>query len=397
MPLYRYTAKDLHSQAVKGRLEAEDRDQLAAQLRSQGLFLTGASRLSQKEEQVYRPKANELSEFCAELQTMLSSGITLVRAMSLILQNNVKPKLAALYQKVYTGLQRGRSFSEALADQDGAFPFLLVNMFRSGEASGTMDQAAKKAAEHYQKEHRIRSKIRNAMIYPIVLVVVALLVMLAVFIGILPTFFSSFEGLGVELPLITRAMLGFSRLLTQHWLACLMVVIGALLILTIIFQLPSVQLWKDRVKLRLPKIGVLLRTIYTARFARTLSTLYTSGLSMIQSLSVAAETIGNRYLSGQFDEVIAQVRGGVPLSQALKTVDGFLPKLASVTAIGEESGRLDEMLDNMADTFDFESEKAMDRLVAMLEPAMIIILGVGVGIIMVSVMLPLYTMYQNIG
>ena len=153
----------------------------------------------------------------------------------------------------------------------------------------------------------------------------------------------------------------------------------------------------DAVKLKLPKIGGLMRTIYTARFARTLSTLYTSGLSMLQALSVAADTIGNRYITAQFGKVIAQVRGGTPLSQALGEVDGFVPKLMSVTLIGEEAGRLDEMLDHMADSFDFESEKAIDRLIAMLEPAMIVVLAVGVGFVMVSVLLPLYTMYQNIG
>lgn len=397
MPTYRYTAKDAHSTLIRGKLDAEDREDLSRQLRSTGQFLVRCSLCRENEKAVYHPKADELSDFCTELSTMLSSGITLVRAMAIILQSDLKPKLAELYQSVMNCLQRGQSFSEALIAQNGAFPPLMIHIFQAGEASGTMDKTAKKAAEHFQKEHKIRSKIKSAMIYPVVLLCVSILVILGVFIFILPNFFSSFEGLGIELPGITKAMLAFSNLLVNQWLLCLIVVVAIALLISLVLQIPRVQYALDRFKLKIPKVGKLLRVIYTARFARTLSTLYTSGLSMIQSLNVAAQTIGNRYIAGQFDRVTAQVRGGAPLSQALTEVDGFVPKLLSITLIGEESGRLDEMLDTMADSFDFESEKAIDRLVALLEPAMIVVLGLIVGVIMISVMLPLYTMYQNLG
>lgn len=396
MPLYQYTAKDMQAAVVRGTADEENEQALAARLRASGQFLLHCRQLDEPEKSVYRPKPNELAEFAGELGTMLASGITLVRAMNIILQSDLRPKPRALYQNVAAALQRGLSFSEALDSQNGAFPPLMVNMFRAGEASGKMDQAAKKIAVHYEKDNKVRSKIKSAMIYPIILVCVAILVMLGIFLFIMPQFFDTFASFDMELPGITKAVMAFSNLLTEQWAYCLLAAIGVILGISILLQRPGVRLMLDKFKLKLPKIGKLLRTIYTARFARTLSTLYTSGLPMIQALSVAAETIGNRYIARQFDQVTAQVRSGAPLSASLSVINGFSSKLSSVTLIGEESGRLDEMLDNMADSFDFESEKAIERLIAMLEPAMIVILAIGVGVIMVSVMLPLYTMYQNL-
>lgn len=395
MPLYKYTAKDMHSAVVHGSAEEENEQALAMRLRSAGQFLISCKEVSNTEKSNYHPKANELADFAGELGTMLSSGITLIRAMNIILQSDLRPKQRILYQQVYQGLQRGQSFSEALEAQNGAFPLLMINMFRAGEATGKMDQAAKKVAVHYEKDHKVRSKIKNAMVYPVILICVAIFVMLGIFIFILPSFFDTFQQLDIELPGITKAVMAFSNLLTAHWAACLLAVIAILLAVIMLWQIPQVKWQVDKCKLKLPKVGKLLRTIYTARFARTLSTLYTSGLPMMQALRVAADTIGNRYIAGQFEQVIAEIRSGAPLSASLRLVDGFVSKLMSVTLIGEEAGRLDEMLDNMADSFDFESEKAIDRLVAMLEPAMIVILAIGVGTIMISVMLPLYTMYAN--
>ncbi len=397
MPHYRYTAKNLQSNLIRGEQEAENEVQLASVLRETGLFLTRCSETSAVSAAPVRPKANELAGFASELGTMLASGISLVKAMSILLQSDRNPRLQALYQTVHQRLQKGDSFSEALAAQQGAFPPLMINLFRSGEVSGRMDQAARKVAAHYEKDYKIRSKIKNAMIYPVILIVVAVLAIVGIFTFILPSFFDTFSQLDVELPGITKAVMSFSSLLTQHWLICLLTVIGVLLVLVFLLQLPAVQIQLDRLKLKLPKIGGLMRSIYTARFARTLSSLYTSGLSILDALAVSAETIGNRYLAGQFERVSARLRNGAPLSQALQEVKGFSPKLVSVTVIGEESGRLDEVLDQMADSFDFESEKAIDRLIAMLEPAMIVLLALGIGAIMISVLLPLYTMYQNIG
>ncbi len=200
----------------------------------------------------------------------------------------------------------------------------------------------------------------------------------------------------IELPAITKAVIFLSNLLVNHWGAASLALLSLVLTVAVLLQFPRVELGLDRAKLALPKIGGLLSVIYTARFSRTLSTLYSSGLSMLLSLAVAAETVGNRYVANQFDEVVASVRRGGSLSESLKGLKGLQPKLSSVAYIGEESGRLDEMLDSMADAFDFEAERAMERLVILMEPAMIVILALLVGTIMLSVLLPLFSLYRNI-
>ena len=395
MPVYKYTAKNIQTKVIKGTREAATDRELSAALHDEGLYLISFTEAAAEYKSVYHPKPNELADFTLELGMMLSAGITLIRALSIILESDMKPPLKALYQNVYTLLQRGESFSDALEAQRGAFPPLMINMFRAGEASGKMDASAKKIALHYQKDHKTRSKVKNAMIYPVILITVGILVFLGIFVFILPQFMDKFYDMGVKIPKITEVMFAISNSLVDDWLIWLFAVIGIILCISFALKSPKVQLWIDKTKLRLPKIGGLMKTIYTARFARTLSTLYTSGLSIMQSLAVASETIGNKFITGQFGKVIAQVRSGAPLSRALKEVQGFSPKLSSVTLIGEESGKLDEMLDNMADNFDYESEKAIDRLVAMMEPVMIVILAIAVGIIMVSVLLPVYSMYQS--
>ncbi len=395
MPLYQYSAKNIDSKTIRGQRQAPDERQLSNHLRDSGLFLLNWEEIDTSDSRSSRLKANELSAFARELGTMLSSGITLVRAMEILIQQDNKPKIKKLYSNLYEDLKQGNPFSETLEAQGNAFPKLMVSMFRAGEANGSMDQAAKKISLHYEKEHKIQSKIKGAMTYPVILLVVAIVVMLAIFTLILPSFFDIFQD--IELPMITQIIIAISNALTKNWPAVLIFLLLLVLSIAMLLQLQQVQLLMDHGKLNVPKIGVLMQTIYTARFARTLSTLYSSGLSMLQALTVAAETIGNQYIANQFDAVITKVRSGDPLSEALHDIKGFVPKLSSVTYIGEESGRLDEMLDSMADSFDFESERAVERLIILLEPAMIILLAVLIGTIMISVMLPLYTMYQNIG
>lgn len=395
MPLYQYVAKNLQSKTVRGQRPAPDEIQLSGRLREDGLFLLKWQEVDIGRTLSYRLKAKEISAFTRELGAMLSSGITLVRAMEILIQQDNKPKIKKLYTNLYDELKQGKSFSETLEAQGNAFPKLMINMFRAGEANGSMDQSANKVSLHYEKEHRIHSKITSAMTYPIILLIVAMVVMLAIFTFILPNFFDLFED--VELPMVTKIIMSLSSLLTNHWLSMIIGTLIVLLFIAFLFQMQEVQLRFDQFKLKIPKVNSLLKIIYTARFARTLSTLYSSGLSMLQAISVAAETIGNQYIVNQFDDVINKVRSGGALSEALEGIDGFSPKLSSVTYIGEESGRLDEMLNATADSFDFESERAVEKLITILEPAMIVLLAFLVGTIMISVLLPLYTMYQTMG
>jgi type IV pilus assembly protein PilC len=394
MPVYKYNAVAMDGTKRSGRMEAASESQLSSLLSEEGLFLTGASAVEQR---VNTPKLKleEVADFCRQLAAMLSSGITLIRAVTIIEQRDVKPHVKKIYQSLIAELQRGSTLSEAMAMQGKAFPELLINMMRAGENSGRMDVTAQKMAETFDKQHKLNQKLKSATTYPVILVVMIIGVILVVFTFVLPSFFGMFENM--ELPMPTRIVMGISGFLTNYfWLLGLIVAVAAALIWWT-FRQPGPRRRLDRLKLKLPKIGVLLRTIYTGRFARTLASLYVSGIPMIQALSVSRSTVGNKYIESQFDEVIDALGNGRTLSQAISVVDGFERKLHSTILIGEESGRLEQMLESTADQFDYDSEMATGRLISMLEPVLICVMAAVVAFVMISVMLPIYQLYQDIG
>ena len=393
MPTYKYVASSIQGKTRKGVAEAADEAALKDSLSKEGLFLVSCE-TSIKEFAVRRLRSNELADFCRQLGSMLSAGVTLIRAISILLQRDLKPQIRASYSDISISLQRGLSLSEAMEKQ-GAFPDLLVNAFRASESSGQMDKTCMRMAEHYEKEYRTNGKIKSAMSYPLFLLCLTVVIMVVIFSVVLPRFFTLFEG--IELPGITKAVIAISNAMSDYGGIIIIVILLAVLGFMALFRVPKVALWLDRTKLRFPIIGKLLKIIYTARFARTLSSLYASGLTIINALQNTKNTIGNKYIASQFDDLIKNVRNGENLSTSINAVDGFDKKLSATISIGEETGNLDFMLDSIASSFDYESEQAMSRLTAIIEPVMIIFMAIIVCLLLISVMLPILTLYNSIG
>jgi type IV pilus assembly protein PilC len=394
MAQFKYNAVALDGKKISGKLEAPSVAVLSSQLSEEKLFLVKYSS-SEKTSKHKKLKTPEIADFCRQLAAMLSSGIVLIRAMNIIASRDMKPHIKAVYLDVIADLQRGSTLSEAMAHQGRAFPELLINMIKSGENSGRLDQTALKMADTYDKQHKLDSKIRGAMMYPMILFVLIIVVVIIIFTFVLPAFFTMFEDM--ILPLPTRVMLGISGFLTHYGIHALIAVFVIAYILVIVLKQPEPKRKLDHFKLKIPKVGKLLGTIYTARFARTMSSLYVSGIPMIQSLQIARGTIGNAYIAAQFDGVIRDLGNGRTLSQALTKVEGFDLKLNSIILIGEESGRLEQMLESAADQYDYDSQMATERLVGMMEPIMIVIMAVVVAFVIISVMLPIFQMYSAIG
>lgn len=395
MATFKYIAKDINSKKITGKMEARSRGELVEFLRSKDMYLIESKELSNEEKTAYKFKMNELSEFNRQISTMLGSGISLIRAMSILVKRDNKPKITEVYKKIYIKLQQGFPLSVALQDQGETFPLLMINMIRSGEESGQLELTSKKMAIQFEKSYRMNNKIRNAMIYPIILLLITIGVIFIIFTAILPTFFTYFEE--AIMPAITKIMLNVSYFMKDYWYLVLIAILSVIAVWLIALRDKKVRLRYDKAKLNVPIIGKLLKVIYTARFARTMSSLYSSGVSMINALLLTRDTINNSYISSQFDEVVKQIRDGTTLSLAIQHIDGFDAKLYSSIFIGEESGKLDDMLESIADDFDYEAEIASQRMVTILEPVMIVILALIVGTVMISVMLPLYTMYSGIG
>ena len=270
----------------------------------------------------------------------------------------------------------------------------MINMIKASESTGLLDQTLSKLAVQFEKNHKINAKVKTAMFYPMLLGVITVGVLLLVFTVILPSFLDLFEG--TTMPWITKVMFGISDLILNHSYLLLIVSVGLILGIRLSLRIDSVRLAFDQIKIKIPKVGKLLKVIYTARFARSMSSLYSSGVSMITALNLAKGTINNQYIEKQFDEVIQKVKNGSLLSSSIQGVEGFDEKLINYVYVGEESGRLDEMLEMVADDFDFEAEMAIEKLVNLLQPIMVIILGIVICSVVVSVLLPVYELYGNI-
>ena len=394
MPVFKYTAVNANGRKLRGKEEVPNAQALSGRLRAQGLSLLEHQELEDPSKSV-KLKLPEVAAFSRQLAALLSAGVPLIRAIVIMTQRDVTPKQKKVYDELLRLLQEGMSLSEAMEQQGRTFPDLMVSMFRAAESSGNLDATAQRMAEHYEKEHRLQGKIRSASVYPIILVCLVVVVIIVLFTFVMPKFFTLFEGM--ELPWSTQLLMNLSNLLITRWYIILIVVLCIVLVIDILMQQHPVRHAWDRFKLRVPKVGKLLKIIYTSRFARTLSSLYASGIPMIQALTIAKTTVGNVFIADQFDSAIHELATGKSLSQAIAQIKGFDIKLTSTLVVGEESGQLEKMLNSTSDSFDYEAGEASQRLVTLVEPVLIIIMAVIVAFVIISVLQPLMGMYSQIG
>lgn len=396
MAKYLYQARDKNGKLETGTMSAADEDELYRSLKEKGLYLIDVEDALEGKVHHQLP-ALMLSEFNRELGDMLGAGVTLVRALTILSREETrKKKEREILTQVLKMVRQGESVSDALEKQSGAFPLLMINMYRAAETSGSLSDTAKRLAVHYEKEHQLNTKVKGATTYPKILCIMAIVVVAFIMSFILPQLSELFDSLA-KLPAPTRILFGISNFIQSHveTLAAAIVIIAVIVIL--VSRMPAVKLKRDEWKLKMPIVGKLLSIIYTARFARCLSSLYCAGIPIATAMQIVKKTIGNAYIESQFDRAITLLREGKNLSEAVESIKGFRAKLASVIRVGEESGDLAMMLDSLADSFDYESETAVNRLISYLEPVLIIIMAVAIGFIMVAVMLPIYDSYSAIG
>lgn len=393
MAVYQYVASNMGGKIKKGQITTANPEQLRELLKQQKLFLISyeekANLTSGR-----KLKANELSEFCRELSSLLGSGVSVVRSFTIISGRDIEPKLKKSYANITTLIKRGVPLSDAMEMQGRMFPEMLVNMIRAGEESGRLDQTFEKMSVHYEKEYRMTGAVKSALTYPIVLLVLIVVVMMALFTFVLPTFFELFEDM--EVPLITQIVMNISTFVRENVL--IIILLGAILVMLIGFiaGLYPVKYQIDRILLKLPKISPLIKIVYTAQFARTLASLYASGINIVDSLQISRNTIPNYYIREQFDDAVRKIRAGNTLSETLKEIDGFDIKLSQTTEIGEETGQLDKMLNSTASSYEYESQAAINKMITILQPVMIVILAGLVLVVIGAVMLPIFNMYSSI-
>ena len=395
MPVYRYRGIDQKGEEVKGQLRAADQEQLYALLLEKGCHLTWAKKMGEMRRG--RPLgAKELARFSRELGTMLHAGILLHRALAILsAEDGLRSDIRRLYEDLLESIGQGFSLSQAMEQQKGVFPPMMIHMFQAAQIAGDMDETALRLADYHSREYKLASKLKSALLYPKLLMVLLAAVTGFLISFVLPQFKGLFELMD-QLPLPTRILYGAAELVTGYWHLAAAGAAAAFLAWGPIKRTKPVRAWLDKAKLHVPAFGKLQKTVCTARFARTLSTLYASGVPVELALRTAAKTQGNVYIGAQLEQVTAMVESGLPLSQALETVDGVLKKLSGAVKVGEEAGSLDTMLLSMADSMEYEAELATEQMTADLEPWAIIVMALVVGFVMIAVMMPIYGAYNAV-
>lgn len=396
MSLFTYTAFNENGKIIKGKENADNRIELIENLREKNIFCISSDIIEEKKQKArYKFKTKKLALLCRQLSAMLSSGINLVRAIHILMTQEENVKAKEVLRDIYEELQRGRSFSETLENKPGVFPNLFSSMVAAGEISGSLDTIIDRISDHYAKEAKLRNTIMKAMIYPVVLGVLMLAVVVVLFTFVMPMFVKMFPDPN-DIPSLTKVMLGISDFLINKWFIVVGVVFGLALGVRAVLKIPEVRIKFDYLKCSMPKIGKLICTVYTARFARTMSNLFASGMQMVECIEKSVQTLGNVYIINRFDFVLEEVKKGESLSVSISKTGIFESIFTSSIYIGEESGKLDEILSKNADYYDEEADSAIGQLVSMLEPVLIVIMGAMVALVLASIFPALYSSFEGV-
>jgi type IV pilus assembly protein PilC len=401
MATFTFKAMDLAGVPAGGEVEAVSKQDVADQLKERGLIVIDiAHKYRSKElnlELFARVKANDLAISTRQLATMVSSGMTLLKAL-FVLENQANSKLlkesiAAVRHDVEAGLL----LSDALERHPKVFGSLYVSMVRAGETGGVLEESLLRTADQLEKDASLRRQVRSAMVYPTLVISFAVIVLLALVAFLIPVFENVFKQFGGNLPTLTKFMVGFSHLLTRQWYVLIFFVIVTIGSLLYFKRSKWGRPHWDAFKLRVPmKIGDVVQKVALARWSRTLSSLVSAGVPIIQALEITGKTSGNAVMENAMDSVIASVKSGGTIAAPLRESSVFPAMVSQMVGVGEETGALDSMLTKIAEFYEDEVAAAVKALTSIMEPAMIILVGGIVGVIVISMYLPLFKVYDQI-
>jgi type IV pilus assembly protein PilC len=405
MSTFVYKVRDIRGIPSKGELEASDRSSVASDLRSKGYTIldisekSGGFSLKEQLTESKRIKSKDITVFSRQFATMINSGLAMLRALSILEEQTPNSKFKAIIGKTRADVEAGAALSEAMEKHPTVFSRLYISMVRAGEAGGILDDTLNRIASQLEAEDSLRRMIRSAMVYPLLIAVFALLVLTAMMLFIIPIFSKMYADLNSQLPLLTRIMVNISDTMRSLWGALIIAAsIGAIYGIIRLKRTPQGTAAWDRAKLRIPMgIGDIVRKVIMARFSRTLSTLVTSGVPILQAIEITGDTAGNTVVSEAMDGVKRSVKEGRPMSEPLAEVSVFPAMVTQMIAVGEETGAVDTMLNKIADFYEDEVNAAVKSLTSILEPIMMIAVGGLVGVIVISLYLPIFNLMKVLG
>jgi type IV pilus assembly protein PilC len=400
MAVFQYTARTLKGDLVNDKIELPTRDDVIAHLRKNKLVVVQV-RAAPREFKLNLKfgsgiKIRDVVVFTRQFSTMINAGLPLVQALDILAQQTENKVLADVTRQVVYDVESGQTLADALRKHPKAFGDLYVNMVAAGEAGGILDTILLRLAQFLEKNDAIVRKVKGAMIYPGVIISVAVIAISVLLIFVIPTFQNMFASVNLELPLPTRIVIGASNVLKNYWWAIVGVAGFGVFSINRYYKTAPGRLQIDRLLLKTPVLGDVIRKAAVSRFTRTLGTLISSGVSILDGLEITARTAGNMVIHNAVMESRSSIAGGETIAGPLQKSRVFPPMVISMIAVGEQTGGLDEMLSKIADFYDEEVDAAVTALLSLMEPIMIVVLGVIVGGMVVAMYLPIFDMVNAV-
>jgi len=401
MPVYKYKAIDASGDSVQGIVDAESIKTANEKLKKEGVYLSSLKEVNRSKSRKFFPFGRvsifELAISTRQFSTLISAGLPLEASLSALSEQAEDQKLKEVLTQVKDKVSEGSSLANALNEHPAVFPDLYINLVKAGEASGTLDIVLLRLADFLEKETALKSKVRSALIYPIFMFFIGMAVVLFMVSFVIPRISKIFEDSQKALPFITVVLIKSSNFITQHYFLILILFVAISLLIFRFKNTPRGKMFFDRMALKIPIFGKITSMVVISRFTRTLGTLIASGIPLLDALKISGAVIGNSVYLETIDSVSQNVREGSSLAKPLRDSEVFPPLVTRMIAVGEETGEMEKMLSKIADIYDQQVETTVSTLTSLLEPVMILGIGVVMGFIVFAILLPIFDLTSTIG
>ena len=398
MATYEYIAVDKMGKQKKGTMEAQNEDRVKEFVKNEGLIPISVKEQNFLNKDISfgnkKVKARDLSVFCRQFNSILAAGVTILNALQMLSEQTENKTLREVTKEVQIDEEKGESLSSAMSKHRETFPPLLIHMVEAGEASGSLEIAFERMAIQFEKQAKVQGQVKKAITYPIVVICVAIIVVIVMLVVVFPQFKDMFDSLGSVLPPITKVVIAMSNFVKNFW--WLLIILLSLVVLGIqtFRKTPNGQLFFSRLALRVPVVNQLTVKSASATFARTMSTLLAAGIPLVNGVEIVSKIIGNVIVKDALSGTVDEIKRGVPLSVPLRESEVFPPMVHQMTRIGEETGNVEGMLEKVADYYEEEVEVTTASMTALLEPMIIIVLGVIILFILLAIYSPILGLYS---
>lgn len=403
METFSYKAVNSAGKDVKGSVEAESKEEAARKIKEQGLVPVSIGKQGALDKDINIPifkgkkiPARDMSVFCRQFASILKAGVSVINALEMLAEQTENKKLKQAIVETQANVEKGENLSDSMR-QNEAFPSILIDMVRAGEASGSLENSLTRMAVQFEKDAKLNGIVKKAMMYPIVLICVMIGVVIVMLTFVIPSFMTMFEDLDSELPVTTKAILAMSNSLKNYWYIYIIVVVGIVVGIQMYKRTDDGRHNLDKLKLKIPVFGLLQTKSACASFARTMSTLLQAGMPMIDALEISASTMKNVLFYDGLQKVKNGVSLGLPLSNQLKSTGLFPAMVVHMVGIGEETGNVEEMLTNSATYYEEEVEVQTQTLTSLMEPIIIVLMAFVVVLLIMAIYQPMIQLYNTLG